>query len=177
MEDDGDNSEPLLTMETKLMTAEINSRGNNEEIIETKEVNVTETETRPGLVNWSILADEFTMEKLWTSRDWKSILKHFFLAFSTGFFFSALDVLADSTACPQRSIRLARGLHLSRCHEAIPRVLDGFVGHGVAAVAVAATAVAAATSAAATPVGLMNSNCFHRYDLRKDIAHGNAQSR
>ena len=52
MEENGDKSESLLTMETELMTAKVSLRGNNEEIIETKEVNVepllTETETRPG---------------------------------------------------------------------------------------------------------------------------------
>ena len=36
IEENGDNSESLLTMETELMTAKVRSRGNNE----AKEVNV-----------------------------------------------------------------------------------------------------------------------------------------
>ena len=98
MEDDGDNSKPLLTMETKLMTDKVNT----EEIIApdmTMDKNGTiwtkETKTGPGEINWRALAAEFTTEKLWTSRDWKSIGKHFVVAFATGFFFSALDVFTD----------------------------------------------------------------------------------
>ena len=98
MEDDGDNSEPLLTMETKLMTDKVNTEEtikadentDKNEIIWTKE-----TKTGPDEINWRALAAEFTMEKLWTKRDWKSIMKHFLFAFSTGFFFSALDVFTD----------------------------------------------------------------------------------
>ena len=62
----------------------------NSETIWTKD-----TKTGPGEVNWRALAAEFTWEKLWTSRDWKSIGKHFLVSFCFGFFFSAFDVFTD----------------------------------------------------------------------------------
>ena len=58
MEDDGDNSEPLLRMETKLMT----DKGNTEEIIapdmstDKNEIIWTkETKSGPGEINWRAL--------------------------------------------------------------------------------------------------------------------------
>ena len=57
-----------------------------------------ETKTEHWEINWKALAAEFTWEKLWKKRDWKSIWKHFLVTFSTGFFFSAFDVITDGTS-------------------------------------------------------------------------------
>ena len=57
-----------------------------------------ETKTEHWEIDWKALAAEFTWEKLWKKRDWKSIWKHFLVTFSTGFFFSAFDVITDGTS-------------------------------------------------------------------------------
>ena len=57
-----------------------------------------EIKTEHWEIDWKALAGEFTWEKLWKKRDWKSIWKHFLVTFSTGFFFSAFDVITDGTS-------------------------------------------------------------------------------
>ena len=80
-----------IQAEDSMATSEhVEDKEGDSEIIWTKD-----TKTGPGEVNWRALAAEFTWEKLWTSRDWNSIVKHFLLAFSTGFFFAAFDVFTD----------------------------------------------------------------------------------
>ena len=76
--------------DTKATTKDSEDNEDRKERISTKD-----TKMAPGTVKWRALAAEFTMESLWTSRDWKSIRKHFVVAFATGFFFSALDVFTD----------------------------------------------------------------------------------
>ena len=69
---------------------DVEDKEDQSEIIWTKD-----TKTGPGVVNWRALAAEFTRENLCTSRDWKSIGKHFLVSFCFGFFFSAFDVFTD----------------------------------------------------------------------------------
>ena len=78
------------TQDSNVIPNDSENEEENKEKIRTKE-----TVTAPGVVNWRALAAEFTREKLWMSRDWKSIGKHLLISFCFGFFFSALDVFTD----------------------------------------------------------------------------------
>ena len=57
------------------------------------------TEMEPWEINWEALKVELTKEKQWTSKAWwKSIQNNLLISFSTGFFFSAFDLITDGTS-------------------------------------------------------------------------------
>ena len=57
------------------------------------------TEMEPWEIDWKALKVELTKEKQWTSKAWwKSIQNNLLISFSTGFFFSAFDLITDGTS-------------------------------------------------------------------------------
>ena len=57
------------------------------------------TEMEPWEIDWKALKVELTKEKQWTRKAWwKSIQNNLLISFSTGFFFSAFDLITDGTS-------------------------------------------------------------------------------